>query len=243
MARIRAARKLIAYTASDRASAAALFNQIATDPTSRPALRWRAAKDLTQLGAQGHQQATATLRTMAADPTLPVTARTQAARLLGELRPKARHEALTILRNIAGTADPLHRVQVHRAIGALDTTDPLTPLRAMAQDHSHGPVVRLRSAQALAQLRADQRETASLVARELMNDHTVAHHIRVSAAGHLARWSALCRQEARETLHALRANWPRRGPAGTTDTTHATASHGRVRAAVRVSSAPTETPK
>jgi uncharacterized protein (UPF0147 family) len=157
------------------------------------------------------EQATAALYAMATDPALPVTARTRAATLLGELRPKARLEALTILRDLAGTANPLHRVQVHRAIGALDAADPLTALRTMAQDHTIGPLVRLRSAQALAQLRTDQRETASLVARELMNDPTVAHHIRERAAGQFARWSALCRQEARETLHALRASWPRRG--------------------------------
>lgn len=226
IARFPAAHRLIRYTASDRASAAALFHQIATDPTSRPALRHQAANQLAQLGTPGHQQATAALRAMATDPMLPVTARTQAARLLGELRPSARREALTILRGLTGTANPLHRVQVHRAIGALDTAEPLTALRAMAQDHTLSPVVRLRSAQALARLRTDHREAASLVARELMNDHTVAHHIRAHAAGHLARWSALCRQEARETLRALRASWPRRelsASAGTTDTIHAIA--------------------
>ena len=46
--------------------------------------------------------------------------------------------------------------QVHLAIGAFDDADPLTALRTMAQDHALSSVVRLRSAQALAQRRTDR---------------------------------------------------------------------------------------
>jgi hypothetical protein len=76
-------------------------------------------------------------------------------------------------------------------------------LRAMVYDHTLGPVVRLRCAEVLAQLRRDQRETASVVARELMRDEAVPHHVRFRAARDLARWSELCREEARDLLRAL----------------------------------------
>ncbi|MGH8602960.1 MAG: hypothetical protein ACREXR_09370 [Gammaproteobacteria bacterium] len=53
-------------------------------------------------------------------------------------------------------------------------------------------------------MRRDQRETASVVARELMHDETIPRHIRSHAARDLARWSELCREEARDLLRALR---------------------------------------
>ena len=210
IARCRAAQRLTAYTAHDRAAAAQLFNEIATDPNCRPALRWRAANDLAQLGPLGHQHAITALNAMTADATLPVMVRAHAARLLGELQPGRRPQILTTLRALAKTSNPLHRIQIQLAIGSLDTTEVPQTLRTMAHDHQLSPVARLRSAEALALLRRDHREAAASTARELMHDPTVPHHIRIHAARNLARWSVLCRTEARETLRTLSATWPDR---------------------------------
>jgi hypothetical protein len=62
---------------------------------------------------------------------------------------------------------------------------------------SHGCLMRDEA------FRRDQRETASVVARELMCDDTVPRHVRARAARDLARWSELCREEARELLRTL----------------------------------------
>jgi HEAT repeat protein len=143
------------------------------------------------------------LRSITDDDTLPVSARAEAARLLAKIRPSSLGEALTILRRLAGTDNPLRRRQVLLAMGSLDATEAVPPLRAMVHDCTLGPVVRLRCAEALAQLRRDQRETASVVARELMRDKAVPRHVRSQAARNLARWSELCRDEARDLLRAL----------------------------------------
>jgi cellulose synthase operon protein C len=73
----------------------------------------------------------------------------------------------------------------------------------MAQDTTLSPVVRLRCAEALAQLFLDQRDTASLVARKLMHDQHTPWHVRRHAARNLARWSELCRHEAREVINHI----------------------------------------
>jgi hypothetical protein len=193
------------YTSEDRAASARLLHQVATDATARPALRWRAADDLAELGIPGRDAAGTALRSMTADHTLLVTARAKAARLLAQIRRSSFGEALTVLRDLCATGNPLHRRQVLLAMGALDTTGAVPPLCAMAHDRTLSPVARLRCAQALAQLRRDQRETASVVARELMRDDGVPRHVRARAACDLARWSALCREEARELLRTLGA--------------------------------------
>jgi cellulose synthase operon protein C len=199
-----AANGLLGYTIEDRAASARVLHQIATDTTTRPALRWRAAQNLAKLGVPGRDGAIATLRSITADGTLPVTARAKAARLLAEIRPSSLGEALTILQGLTGTDNPLHRRQVLLAMGSLDTTEAVPPLRAMLHDRTLSSVVRLRCAEALAQLRRDQRETASVVARELMHDEAVPRHVRSRAARNLTQWSELCRTEARDLLRALR---------------------------------------
>jgi HEAT repeat protein len=185
-----------------------VLQQIATNASTRPALRWRVAEDLAELGVPGRDAAVTALRSITADHTLPVTARAKAARLLAEIRPSSHSEALTVLRELGDTDNPLRRRQVLLALGALDTTEAVPPLRAMAQDRTLSPVVRLRCAQALAQLRRDQRETVSIVARELMRDITVPRHVRARAARDLARWSELCREEAHDLLRTLGTNQP-----------------------------------
>jgi hypothetical protein len=201
--RRRAANGLLGYTAEDRAAAAGVFYGIATDPTARPALRWRAAQDLAQLGVPGRNGAVDALRSITADDTLPVTARAKAAQLLAEIRPSSLREALTALHRLAGTDNPLRRRQVLLAMGSLDATEAVPALHAMLHDRTLSPVVQLRCAEALAQLRRDQRETASVVARELMHNEAVPVHVQARAARNLARWSELCRVEARDLLQKL----------------------------------------
>jgi cellulose synthase operon protein C len=201
--RCQAAIELLSYTVEDRATSARVLHLIATDTTVRPALRWRAAEDLAELGAPGRDAAVAALRSITADDILPVTARAQAARLLATIRPSSLGEALSVLHQLTGTNNPLHRRQILLALGSLDTTKAVPPLHAMMHNHTLSPAVRLRCAEALTQLRRDQRETASVVARELMRNKTVPRHIRSQAARDLARWSELCREEARDFLRAL----------------------------------------
>lgn len=207
-----AAMALDAYAIEDRLAAARVLHRIATDPATRPALRWKTAEDLAKFGAPGRDHAVEALRSLSADDTLPVTTRAQAARLHATIRPSSLGAALTILQELASTDNPLHRRQVLLAMGSLDTTEAVPPLRAMAHNSTLGPVVRLRCAEALAQLRRDQRETASVVARELMHDHTVPSHVRSHAARDLAHWSELCRQKARDLLHTLRPTDVRSDP-------------------------------
>jgi len=187
---------------------ARVLHGIASDPTVCGALRWRAARALAGLGPAGRAQAIPALLSISTDDTLPATARANAARELAKTSPDCRHDALDILHTLTSSANPLHRVQIYLAMGTLDTTDATPALRTMADDRTLGPVARLRSAEALAQLRRDHREAASIVVRELMHDPTIPRHIRTIAACHLACWSALCRQEARDLLHTLNTDHP-----------------------------------
>jgi cellulose synthase operon protein C len=134
----------------------------------------------------------------------------QAARTLADTSPSRIPEAVATLRGLAETANPLHRCAVLLALGPLDPATALPRLRAMAQDHTLPPVARLRCATALASLRRDERDTAAAVARDLLHDGRVPHHVRRHAARSLARWSPLCRQEARNVLR--RSGVPQEDP-------------------------------
>jgi hypothetical protein len=85
-------------------------------------------------------------------------------------------------------------------LGAAGRDRAASVLRTIATDDTLPVTARASAARVLAQLRTDQREAASATARELMHDATVPHHIRMHAARDLARWSQLCRQEARNFL-------------------------------------------
>ena len=73
----------------------------------------------------------------------------------------------------------------------------------MANDRTLGPVVRLTASEAMFGLRRDYREAAAIVAREVAHDEQVPRHVRVHAARNLAKWSDLCRPEARALLVRL----------------------------------------
>lgn len=200
--RWRAAEKLLDRSTEDRATSVHLLHEIAADATIRPALRWRVARTLARLGRPGRDQAAAVLRGMALDPTLPTTARAQAARVLNDIMPGTRRDMLSVLRGMtAGT--PLHRTQVLLAVGAVNTATATEELTITAEQEGISAVARLRCAEALVNLRHDQRETAAKVARCVAHDSSVAVHIRRHAARDLAYWSELCRDEARNLIHTL----------------------------------------
>ncbi|GAB2832827.1 NACHT domain-containing protein [Lentzea nigeriaca] len=203
-ARVRAAWGLRLSRPGDRAAGVQVIESVATDASARPAMRITAAGFLQNFGAEGRRHAAKAARAMAADPTLPVLARAKAAALLHQVERSSRREVLTILSGLADQADPLRRVQVLRRIGKIDSIRVVAPLQAMGMGEP-SPVVRMRCARALVELRRDQRETGSLIARAVAWDEAVPKHIRCRAAGDLARWSELMREDARELLVRLRA--------------------------------------
>ncbi|WP_433273791.1 NACHT domain-containing protein [Actinosynnema sp. CS-041913] len=198
-----AAVRLRDYSSEDRAAGARVLHAIATDPLCRPVLRRHAAGDLMGSGTRGSELGVAVLQAIIADDTLALPNRVRAAEVLGLTRPDLRAGMLRFLRGLR-TDNPLHRRTVLAAIGLLEPEEGARALRELAQDRTHGPVARLRCAETMAELRRDYREAAAIVAREIAHDVTTPHHVRATAARNLARWSELCRAEARELLEALR---------------------------------------
>jgi cellulose synthase operon protein C len=200
--RTEAAEQLVCFTSEDRAVAVHLLGHVANELTIKAALRVRAARALTDLGAKGRHVATDTLTRIATDTTLPTIARARAAGHLAETCPPRSGDMVRVLRELHQVANPLHRVQVLRILGTMSPEEATYELTTMTEDIALGPVARLRSAEALADLRRDHHETAAVTARQLMTDDKVPWHIRRQAARDLARWSTLCRQEARNFLRA-----------------------------------------
>lgn len=102
----------------------------------------------------------------------------------------------------------MHQVRVLARLGGLSPEEATPRLRAMAEDRALSPVVRVRAAEELADLRLDQCEPAAFVARELMRDGWVPWHVRRHAARDLAQWSLLCREEARDMIRHIDAMYP-----------------------------------
>ncbi|MFD0204846.1 MULTISPECIES: NACHT domain-containing protein [Saccharothrix] len=201
--RWRASLWLRLQASDDRAACLLVLHRIATDPTCRPALRWRAARDLLVLGERGREAGSSCLWAIATDESLPLLPRVDAARRLGLARPDLRTQVVPLLRRLRSADNPLVRIQVFEAIGLFDSVEGAVALRDVARDRTLRPGARLRAAAAAAQLRRDHREAAAIVAREIAHDPAVPHHIRVKAARALARWSELCRPEARALLVEL----------------------------------------
>ncbi|KOX16645.1 hypothetical protein ADK67_40065 [Saccharothrix sp. NRRL B-16348] len=191
------------YSVDDRAAGLQALHRIAGDPACRPALRWRAARDLLELGERGREAGTAHLRAIVTDEALPTIPRVDAARALARARPDLRTRVMAVLRQLRSAENPLVRIQVFDAIGLFDSTEGAIALRDMARDRTLRPGARLRAAAAAADLRRDHREAAAIVAREVAHDPAVPRHVRVKAARALAKWSELCRPEARALLVEL----------------------------------------
>lgn len=201
--RRRAARLLVNFSINDRVACAQAFSSIASDASVPPALRHWAATDLTDLGARGRAEALQFLDAMARDECFPVIVRSDVADTIGTTWPTKRDEMLELQRGLLPLAEPLQRVHVLRDIGAIRVHEGVDGLNAMTADTDIGPVVRLWAAIRMFELRRDTRERAAVVAREIAFDTTVPAHVRRRAAQKLARWSEVCRQDARGLLHTL----------------------------------------
>ncbi|MEU4766655.1 hypothetical protein AB0H12_25705 [Actinosynnema sp. NPDC023794] len=198
--RLQAAVKLVPYDVDDRAAAFRVSHDIATDPAVRPVLRAHAAYDLVQLGTEGRERATEVLRSLVADTTMPTTVRIQSARTLIEYAPAARRAAMAALRGLSETPDPLLRGKALKAVGLLEPTEAALELVAMARDEGIPAVARVRCAEAAVGLSPDVREKAAVAVRVVVADECLPRHVRRHAAADLARWSELCREEARAVL-------------------------------------------
>ncbi|NUT49536.1 MAG: HEAT repeat domain-containing protein, partial [Saccharothrix sp.] len=203
-----AARQLHSHLADDRAAGLRVLHGIAADPACRPPLRWQAARDLLKLGEPGREAGSSCLWSIATDHALPLVPRVDAAVVLGSARPDLRTEVVALLRRMRDAENPRVRIQVLDAIGQFETAEGALALRDMARDRTLDPAVRLRAATSAAILRRDHREASAVVAREVAHDPAVPRHVRVKAARALARWSELCRPEARALLVELSAAPP-----------------------------------
>ncbi|XVV00210.1 NACHT domain-containing protein [Actinosynnema sp. CA-248983] len=199
----RAAKLLVDFDFEDRAAAVRLLAEMAADRAGRPALRAYAATDLAVMGEAGKQKATDLLREMTEDAELPVSARVSAARTLIAIAPPARRGALAVLTDLLSTPAPLLRRQVWQVLGTVKPTEAALGLLAMARDRDLIPTARVRCAETAVSLRRESRDAAAAVAREVAFDNAVPRHIRRRAARALARWSEVCRAEARHLLSTL----------------------------------------
>jgi hypothetical protein len=202
--RRRAAAFLIYRSIDDRVACGRVFASIAADTSVHPGLRWWAADDLAGLGARGRAEALPLLSAMARDDSFPVVVRSDVADAIGKRWPTKREEVLRLLRGLLPLAKPLQRIQVLRNIGAIRAQEGVDGLNAMAADRELGPVVRLWAAIRMFELRRDMKERAAVVAREIAFDENVPAHVRRRAAQKLARWSEVCREDARQLLRTLR---------------------------------------
>ncbi|MCR3752258.1 NACHT domain-containing protein [Lentzea californiensis] len=202
--RRRAAVFLLYRSIDDRVASAKVFASIATDTSAHPALRWWAADDLSDLGARGRAEALPLLNAMVRDKSLPVIVRSDVADAIGKKWPTKREEVLELLRGLLPLAKPLQRIQVLRDIGAIRVQEGVDGLNAMAADTNMGPVVRLWAAIRMFELSRDMKERAAVVAREIAFDDAMPAHVRRRAAQRLARWSEVCREDARQLLYTLR---------------------------------------
>lgn len=202
-ARCQAGDLLRYFAPQDRAAKTHLLETTAHDRAAPPALRVRSAVGLLGCGAAGRGQALPLLLGLAQEEALPASARTRAARALVEEAPASRSRALKVLRSLLPTTTPLQRRGVWLAIGVVEPTEAAVGLLEMARNPDHTPVARVRCAEAITTLRRDWKDKAALTARQIAFDTTVPWHVGRTAARHLARWSEVCREEARELLRSL----------------------------------------
>ncbi len=200
--RWRAAEKLLDRTVEDRASGLQLLHGIAADVAVRPALRRFVAGTLATLGVPGRERAVTVLRGLMHDTTVATAVRAEAAQALADLLPSGHREVLSALHGMRAEA-PLCRRKILLATATIDPVTAEAALSAMARDEGLGGVVRVRCAEALVALRRDWRERAAGVARAVARDETAPSHVRRHAARDLARWSELCRDEARAMIRDL----------------------------------------
>ncbi|MBM7773161.1 hypothetical protein JOD54_003365 [Actinokineospora baliensis] len=179
----------------DRAAAARILKRLAT--TARPALRWRAAADLMTFGPRGREWGAEALQAIVDDETLPITARTGAARTLAIERPDTRRRMVRFLQDLPPS------LPVLEARSEFEPTETVIALQALAKDAD--ALTQVRAAEAMATTHRGYREVAAIIVRRVAHDGGVPWHVRLRAAGDLAKWSDLCLQEARDVITRLRS--------------------------------------
>ncbi|MCE7009806.1 HEAT repeat domain-containing protein [Kibdelosporangium philippinense] len=187
--RVSAAKALINWSRVDRPAAVATLDALATN-------NWRAAEVLGEVAPDYRDKATAHLKRIM---TTTPSARIEAARAIVNVDRTAILEAADVLREVA--KDPKYARRALFVLGQLARPfcdEALPGLRALMKQSDH--TVRWRAAEAMAILRRDLREEASVVAREVARDETAPWHVRMRAATGLAKWSLICRDEARAVL-------------------------------------------
>jgi hypothetical protein len=193
--RWRAATKLVELTPGDRASAALLYRQIATDLTLRPARRLQAARDLGGLGAHGRAEAEPLMRGMVADEGLPVRVRSNAANWLRNHVRTSQEEMLAIERRLVAPT-VVGRIYVLRSISSAPSQEAVDELLALAADPELSPRIRLWCARSVVERRRDLRDRCAMVAKDIAFDIEAPWQIRLRAARCLARWSEVMRADA-----------------------------------------------
>jgi hypothetical protein len=201
--RQQAAYELTEYEPDDNAVAVAIYRAIADDPDERPPLRVRVAGRLAACGQEGRDLAVGSLRTIMADTRLPIGSRAEAATTLGTVAPNTRSEVLAMLRAMLSTDKPLLRRMVLLAIGEMRPEEAALDLLAMARDERLSAVPRVWCAEGAVSLWRPGRDAAAVVVRAIASDVEVAPHVRRQAACFLARWSEVCREEARQLIREL----------------------------------------
>ncbi|MEU3641753.1 hypothetical protein AB0E59_00125 [Lentzea sp. NPDC034063] len=193
--RWRAASKMVELTASDRLSAAALYQKIASDPFVRPSQRLRAAEDLGELGTRGRAKAELLVRTMLAEEGLPVWVRSNAGNWLRNRLWTSQDEVLAIQRKLVAPT-VLGRIYLLRSISWAPSQEALDELLALAADLALSPRIRLWCARSVVERRRDLRDRCAVVAKDIAFDSNASWQIRLRAARCLARWSEVMRADA-----------------------------------------------
>ena len=127
---------------------------------------------------------------------------------MGLVRPDLRVAVLGLLHGLRDVENPLARIQVLGTIGLFAPGEGALALLDMATNPTLRPGARLLAADIMCHLHRDYTEKAAVTARGVAHDEAVPWHIRVKAARALARWSELCRAEARALLVELNATSP-----------------------------------
>jgi hypothetical protein len=186
-----AAVALAHWSRLDRPKAVAVLDELA-------AVSWRAARALADLAPEYRDKVVNHLRHLMS--TTP-SARIEASRVIVQVDRRNLERAARVLRDVAGV--PIYARRALFALGELTrpySDEAIVGLRELMRQPDF--TVRWRAAEAMAILRRDLREEASIVAREVARDATAPWHVRQHAAAELAKWSALCREEAREILRS-----------------------------------------
>jgi uncharacterized protein (UPF0147 family) len=200
-----AAAILLSWKAGDRTALASILGDLAGCPGTPPAARHQAARTLAQLGGSFRHEATTHLSTITNDPDVPAPVRAAAAKSLTGIHPRFLPASVDALRTIVGatTTKQAWRIHACTVLGSFTRAhcdEAVATLREIALHHDQSAPVRWRATHAMVGLRRDTAGEAALIVSGIVRDTTLPWHVRRRAARDLARWSPLCRDEARDFL-------------------------------------------